>query len=175
MKREKKADEKGMRHIISILMENEAGALSRVAGLFSARGYNIESLTVAPTEDVTLSRMTVVTRGSDEIIEQITKQLNKLVDVVKLVDLTEGPHIEREMLMIKVRTSSSDSREEVKRLADIFRGRIIDVTATSYTIELTGAGDKLDAFINAFEKTPILETVRSGVSGISRGAKNLHI
>lgn len=164
-----------MRHIISILMENEAGALSRVAGLFSARGYNIESLTVAPTEDSTLSRMTVVTRGSDEIVEQITKQLNKLVDVVKLVDLTEGPHIEREMLMIKVRTSSNDSREEIKRLVDIFRGRIIDVTATSYTIELTGTGDKLDAFIASFDKTPILETVRSGVSGISRGAKNLHI
>lgn len=164
-----------MRHIISILLENEAGALSRVAGLFSARGYNIESLTVAPTEDVTLSRMTLVTRGSDEIVEQITKQLNKLVDVVKLVDLTEGPHIEREMLMIKVRTSSNDSREEIKRLVDIFRGRIIDVTASTYTIELTGTGDKLDAFINSFEKTPILETVRSGVSGISRGAKNLHI
>jgi len=175
MKQKNKIEAKGMRHIISILMENEAGALSRVAGLFSARGYNIESLTVAPTEDVTLSRMTIVTRGSDDIIEQITKQLNKLIDVVKLVDLTEGPHIEREMLMIKVRTSSNDSREEVKRLVDIFRGRIIDVTSTSYTIELTGAGDKLDAFINAFEKTPILETVRSGVSGISRGAKNLHI
>ncbi len=164
-----------MRHIISILLENEAGALSRVAGLFSARGYNIESLTVAPTEDVTLSRMTLVTRGSDEIVEQITKQLNKLVDVVKLVDLTEGPHIEREMLMIKVRTSSNDSREEIKRLVDIFRGRIIDVTATSYTIELTGKGNKLDAFIDSFEKTPILETVRSGISGISRGAKNLHL
>lgn len=164
-----------MRHIISILMENEAGALSRVAGLFSARGYNIESLTVAPTEDVTLSRMTLVTRGSDEIIEQITKQLNKLVDVVKLVELTEGPHIEREMLMIKVKTSSNDSREEIKRLVDIFRGRIIDVTANTYTIELTGTGDKLDAFIGTFDKTPILETVRSGVSGISRGAKRLHI
>jgi acetolactate synthase-1/3 small subunit len=164
-----------MRHIISILMENEAGALSRVAGLFSARGYNIESLTVAPTEDVTLSRMTLVTRGSDEIVEQITKQLNKLIDVVKLVDLTEGPHIEREMMMIKVKTGSSDAREEVKRLVEIFRGHIIDVTPTSYTIELTGNGDKLDAFIAAFDKTPILETVRSGVSGISRGAKSLHI
>jgi acetolactate synthase-1/3 small subunit len=164
-----------MRHIISILMENEAGALSRVAGLFSARGYNIESLTVAPTEDVTLSRMTLVTRGSDEIVEQITKQLNKLIDVVKLVDLTEGPHIEREMMMIKVKTGNGDSRDEVKRLVDIFRGRIIDVTSTSYTIELTGSGDKLDAFIAAFDKTPILETVRSGVSGISRGAKSLRI
>jgi acetolactate synthase-1/3 small subunit len=156
-------------------MENESGALSRVAGLFSARGYNIESLTVAPTEDTTLSRMTLVTRGSDDIIEQITKQLNKLVDVVKLVDLTEGPHIEREMLMIKVKTTSNDHREEIKRLVDIFRGRIIDVTANSYTIELTGTGDKLDAFIGSFDKTPILETVRSGVSGISRGTKNLHV
>ena len=164
-----------MRHIISILLENEAGALSRVAGLFSARGYNIESLTVAPTEDVTLSRMTLVTRGSDEIVEQIIKQLNKLIDVVKLVDLTEGPHIEREMLMIKVKATNSDSREEIHRLVDIFRGRIIDVTATTYTIELTGKGNKLDAFISSLDKTPILETVRSGVSGISRGSKSLHI
>jgi len=164
-----------MRHIISILLENEAGALSRVAGLFSARGYNIESLTVAPTEDMTLSRMTLVTRGSDEIVEQITKQLNKLVDVVKLVDLTEGPHIEREMLMIKVKATNSDSREEINRLVDIFRGRIIDVTATSYTIELTGKGNKLDAFIGSLDNTPILETVRSGVSGISRGPKSLHL
>jgi acetolactate synthase-1/3 small subunit len=164
-----------MRHIISILMENESGALSRVAGLFSARGYNIESLTVAPTEDQTLSRMTLVTRGSDEIIEQITKQLNKLVDVVKLMDLTEGPHIEREMMMIKVKTSNNDARDEIKRLADIFRGRIIDVTAKSYTIELTGTGDKLDAFIASLDKISILETVRSGVSGISRGTKSLHI
>lgn len=168
------SDDKEMRHIISILMENEAGALSRVAGLFSARGYNIESLTVAPTEDATLSRMTLVTSGSDDIIEQITKQLNKLIDVVKLVDLTDGPHIEREMMMVKVKTSSS-TREEVKSLVRIFRGRIIDVTPTSYTIELTGEGDKLDAFIVALDKAPILETVRSGVSGISRGAKSLHV
>jgi acetolactate synthase-1/3 small subunit len=156
-------------------MENESGALSRVAGLFSARGYNFESLTVAPTEDVTLSRMTLVTRGSDEIIEQITKQLNKLVDVVKLVDLTEGPHIEREMMMIKVKTTTAGAREEIKRMVEIFRGNIIDVTPTTYTIELTGDGDKLDAFIVALDKTPILETVRSGVSGISRGAKSLHV
>ncbi|MGD8594098.1 MAG: acetolactate synthase small subunit [Gammaproteobacteria bacterium] len=161
-----------MRHIISILLENESGALSRVAGLFTARGYNIESLTVAPTEDATLSRITLVTRGSEEVIEQITKQLNKLVDVVKLVDLTEGDHIEREMMMIKVRTNGKD-REEVKRLADIFRGRIIDVTDTTYTIELTGNGAKLDAFIKALT-APILETVRSGVAGILRGEKALH-
>lgn len=163
-----------MRHIISILMENEAGALSRVAGLFSARGYNIESLTVAPTDDPTLSRMTLVTRGSEGVIEQITKQLNKLVDVVKLIDLTEGAHIEREMMLIKVK-AIGDSREEVKRLVEIFRGRIIDVTDTSYIIELTGDAEKLDAFINASRGAGIIETVRSGVSGIGRGEKGLRI
>jgi acetolactate synthase-1/3 small subunit len=163
-----------MRHIISILMENEAGALSRVAGLFSARGYNIESLTVAPTEDPTLSRMTLVTYGTDEIIEQITKQLNKLVDVVKLMDMTEGPHIEREMMLVKVR-AEGERREELKRVTDIFRGRIIDVTARSYTIELTGAGDKLDAFLQTLEQPLIIEVVRSGVSGIARGERALKI
>jgi acetolactate synthase-1/3 small subunit len=163
-----------MRHIISILMENEAGALSRVAGLFSARGYNIESLAVAPTEDATLSRMTLVTHGTDEIIEQITKQLNKLIDVVKLMDMTEGPHIEREMMLVKVR-AEGDRREELKRLADIFRGRIIDVTGKGYTIELTGAGDKLDAFLEALERTVIVEVVRSGVSGIARGERALKV
>ncbi len=156
-------------------MENEAGALSRVAGLFSARGYNIESLSVAPTEDPSLSRLTLVTRGSEEIIEQITKQLNKLVDVVKLLDLTEGPHIEREMMLIKVKAVTSAQREEIKRLADIFRGNIIDVTDTCYTIELTGDVQKLDAFIGTLKSTDILETVRSGITGISRGEKALHI
>jgi len=155
-------------------MENEAGALSRVAGLFSARGYNIESLTVAPTEDPTLSRMTLVTYGTDEIIEQITKQLNKLIDVVKLMDMTEGPHIEREMMLVKVR-AEGERREELKRVTDIFRGRIIDVTARSYTIELTGAGDKLDAFLQALEQAVIIEVVRSGVSGIARGERSLKI
>ena len=164
-----------MQHIISILLENEAGALSRVAGLFSARGYNIESLTVAPTEDPSLSRMTLVTSGSERIVEQITKQLNKLVDVVKLVDLTEGAHIEREMMLIKVRAEGNDAREEIKRLIDIFRGRIIDVTDTTYTLELTGPGSKLDAFIQSLAGTTILETVRSGVSGIARGVTSLHI
>jgi acetolactate synthase-1/3 small subunit len=161
-----------VRHVISILLENEAGALSRVSGLFSARGYNIESLTVAPTEDPTLSRMTLVTRGSDEIIEQITKQLNKLVDVVRLTDLSEGPHLEREMMLIKV-NATGETREEVKRLSDIFRGRVIDVTDTTYVIELTGATDKLDAFIQALGKTGIIEVVRSGPSGIARGEKAL--
>jgi len=163
-----------MRHIISLLMENEAGALSRVASLFSARGYNIESLTVAPTEDPSMSRMTLVTRGSEEIIEQITKQLNKLIDVIRLVDLSEGAHIEREMMLIKVSAVAED-REEVKRLADIFRGRIIDVTDYSYVIELTGTSDKLDAFIRALGSKTILEVVRSGVSGIGRGEKSLRI
>lgn len=162
-----------MRHIISILMENEAGALSRVAGLFSARGYNIESLTVAPTDDPSLSRMTLVTSGTDEIIEQITKQLNKLVDVVKLSDMTEGVHIEREMMLIKVNTQKKNDREEVKRLADIFHGRIIDVTKDTYTIELTEVGEKLDAFIESLSSVPILEVVRSGTIGILQGEKSL--
>ncbi len=161
-----------MRHIISILLENEAGALSRVAGLFSARGYNIESLTVAPTEDPTLSRMTLVTRGSDDIIEQITKQLNKLVDVVKLVDLTEGRHSEREMLLVKVK-AVDEAREEAKRLADIFRAHIIDVTETTFVIELTGDGEKVDAFIQALGAGNIIEVVRSGAIGISRGESAL--
>lgn len=160
------------RHIISILLENEAGALSRVAGLFSARGYNIESLTVAPTEDATLSRMTLVTSGSEHIVEQITKQLNKLIDVVRLVDLTEGAHIEREMLLIKVR-AAGELRAEIKRLAEIFRGRIIDVTDATYTVELTGNGAKLDAFLETLPQGTIIETVRSGVSGIGRGEKGL--
>jgi acetolactate synthase-1/3 small subunit len=164
-----------MRHIISILMENESGALSRVAGLFSARGYNIQSLTVAPTEDPSLSRMTIVTHGSEEIIEQITKQLNKLVDVVKLADITEGGHLERELMLIKVRADSHILRDETKRVTDIFRGRILDVTDDTYTIELTGSGDKLDAFINALNSKCIIETVRSGATGISRGARALHV
>lgn len=164
-----------MRHTISILLENEAGALSRVAGLFSARGYNIESLTVAPTEDPSVSRMTLVTRGSDNVIEQITKQLNKLVDVIKLIDLSEGLHIERELMLVKVKVPAASQREEIKRLVDIFRGRIIDVAEANYTIEMTGTGDKLDAFIKAIEPSLIVEVVRSGVSGIARGSKSLHV
>jgi acetolactate synthase-1/3 small subunit len=161
-----------MRHIISILIENESGALSRVSGLFSARGYNIESLSVAPTEDSSLSRMTLVTQGNDNEVEQITKQLNKLVDVVKLVDLSEGEHIEREMMLIKVRAEKS-MRDEMKRLSEIFRGKIIDVTENSYVIEMTGDGAKLDAFINAISEDYIVEVVRTGVSGIARGNKAL--
>ncbi|HYE33941.1 acetolactate synthase small subunit [Methylocaldum sp.] len=163
-----------MRHIISILIENESGALSRVAGLFSARGYNIESLTVAPTEDASLSRMTLVTTGSDEIIEQITKQLNKLIDVVKLIDISESSHIERELMMVKVRAVDS-AREEIIRLTDIFRGKIIDVTPASYVIEVTGEKSKLDAFLQTLDQESIVEVVRSGTTGILRGDRGLHV
>ncbi len=161
-----------MRHLISVLIENESGALSRVAGLFSARGYNIESLTVAPTEDPSLSRMTIITSGSDEIIEQITKQLNKLIETVKVVDLSEAPHLERELMLLKVRATGKD-REEMKRMTDIFRARSVDVTDTTYVIELTGNQGKLDAFIQAIDPALILEAVRSGVCGIGRGERVL--
>jgi len=163
-----------MSHIISILIENESGALSRVAGLFSARGYNIESLTVAPTQDPTLSRMTLVTTGSDEIIEQITKQLNKLIDVVKLIDISEFAHIERELMMVKTR-AVNEMREEIKRLTDIFRGNILDVTPTSYVIEITGEKSKLDAFLATVGDDNIIEVVRSGTTGILRGERGLAV
>lgn len=163
-----------MRHIISILLENEPGALSRVVGLFAQRGYNIESLTVAPTEDDSLSRLTMTTSGDDRNIEQITKQLNKLIEVVKLVDLTEGAHIERELMLIKVKASGS-YRAEVKRMADIFRAQIVDVSPSVYTIQLTGSTSKLEAFIEGLTEGCILETVRTGVSGISRGEKILSL
>lgn len=163
-----------MRHIISMLLENEAGALSRVAGLFSARGYNIESLTVAPTEDASMSRMTIVTSGSEDVVEQITKQLNKLIEIVKVIDLSEAEHIERELMLIKVRAGQKE-REDMKRMADIFRGHIVNVTEKSYTIELTGDSTKLDAFIVAIDRTAILETVRTGASGIGRGERILRV
>ncbi|MGV6859829.1 MAG: acetolactate synthase small subunit [bacterium] len=157
-----------MKHIISILLENESGALSRVSGLFSARGYNIESLTVAPTNDPTLSRMTLVTSGTEEIVDQIIKQLNKLVDVVKLMDLTDYPHLARELLLVKVAVFKSE-QVRVKHLADIFKARILDVTPAAYTIELTGNSDKLDAFLEALDDMEIMEVVRSGAMGIARG------
>jgi len=162
-----------MRHIISVLMENEPGALSRVVGLFSQRNFNIESLTVAPTEDETLSRLTVTTLGDDRVVEQITKQLNKLIDVVKVVDLTEGEHLERELMMIKMKANNGTVRAEIKRTADIFRGTIIDVTPNTFTVQLVGASSKLDAFIEALGTANIMEVVRSGVSGIARGEKVL--
>lgn len=163
-----------MRHIISVLVENESGALSRLVGLFSQRGYNIETLNVVPTEDPTLSRLTLTTYGDDHKIEQITKQLNKLVEVVKVVDLSEGPHIERELMLIKVKASGA-ARAEIKRTADIFRGQIVDVTPTTYTVQLAGTTEKLDGFIDAIAENTILEVVRSGVSGIARGEKVLTI
>lgn len=161
-------------HIIAVLIENEAGALSRVVGLFSARGYNIESLTVAPTEDASLSRMTIQTQGSADVIEQITKHLNRLIGVVKVVDLSDGPYIERELMMVKVRAVGKE-REEIKRTTDIFRGRIIDVTDRSYTIEMTGVQAKNNAFLAAIDETAIVETVRTGASGIGRGERVLRI
>jgi len=162
------------KHIIALLLENEAGALSRVVALFSARGYNIETLTVAPTEDPSLSRMTIVTSGSDEVIEQITKHLNRLIEVVKVVDLTESPYTERELMLVKVRAVGKE-REEMSRMADIFRGHIIDVTEKSYTIEITGDAGKLDAFLQAIDRAAILETVRTGTSGIGRGERILRV
>ena len=163
-----------MNHIITLLLENEPGALSRVAGLFSARGYNIESLSVAPTEDATVSRMTLVTSGSDSIIEQITKQLNKLVDVIKLLDITGDAHVEREIMLLKVR-ATGPSRDEIKRLSEIFRGRILDVSNSTYIIELTGTGDKIDAFLKAVDEKAILEVVRSGSLAVGRGEKSLRL
>ena len=163
-----------MRRIISVLIENEAGALSRVVGLFAQRSYNIETLTVAPTEDATLSRLTMTTLAGDRQVEQITKQLNKLIEVVKVVDLTEGEHLERELMLIKLK-ATGDWRAEVKRTADIFRGQIIDVTQSSYTIQLTGTSEKLDAFLRALPETSVLEVVRSGVSGLARGEKVLTV
>ena len=160
------------RRIIAVLLENEAGALSRIVGLFAQRNYNIESLTVAPTEDETLSRLTLTTAGDDGTIEQITKQLNKLIEVVKVVDLTEGDHLEREIMMVKVRAEGLQ-RAEIKRTADIFRGQIIDVTGDAYTVQLTGPSEKLDAFLRAISKAMVIEAVRSGVAGIGRGDKVL--
>lgn len=162
-----------MRRIISVLLENESGALSRVAGLFSARGYNIESLTVAPTDDQSLSRMTIVTSGTDAVLEQITKHLNKLVDVVKLRDLTEGKHLGRELMLVKVHAANVDQKDEIKRMVDIFRGRIIDVTESTYTLEMTGSSEKVDAFLEALSQIELVEVVRSGTLGIGRGKNAL--
>lgn len=163
-----------MRHVISLLLENESGALSRVANMFSARGYNIEALSVAPTDDDTVSRMTVVTTGTDEIIEQITKQLNKLIDVIRLVDLTESAHIEREMMLVKVELPKG-AASELKQLAEIYRGHIIDVSGSAYTVELTGNSQKLNAFLDNLKDFGILEVVRSGPLGIARGERALHL
>ena len=163
-----------MRRLLAILLENEAGALSRVVGLFAQRNYNIETLTVAPTDDRTLSRITLLTHGDAGKMEQITKHLNRLIEVVKVIDLTDGDHIERELMLIKVR-AVGEGRAEVKRASDVFRGQIVDMTQDAYTIQLTGPSEKLDAFIRALGDTTILEVVRSGVSGVGRGDKILSL
>ena len=163
-----------MRHILSVLLENEPGALSRVVGLFSQRNFNIETLTVAATDDPTLSRITITTTGVDKVVEQITKQLNKLVDVVKVVDLTEGDHIERELMMVKYKATGA-ARDEIKRTADIFRGQIIDITPTTYVVQLVGSSKKLDAVMEALDTSQLIEVVRTGVSGIARGEKTLSV
>ena len=163
-----------MRHIISVLMENEPGALSRVVGLFSQRGYNIDTLNVAPTDDLTLSRLTLTTHGSDQVIEQITKHLNKLIDVIKVVDLIEGSHIERELMLVKVKANEAQ-RAEINHCIDIFRGQVVDVNVNAYTLQLVGSSDKLDAFLEAINYADILELVRSGVSGLARGEKILKV
>jgi len=163
-----------MRRIIAVLMENEPGALSRVVGLFSQRGYNIDTLSVAPTEDATLSRLTLTTQGDDRTIEQITKQLHKLIDVVKVNDLSEGPHIERELMLVKVR-ANGPQRAEIKRCVDIFRAQIIDVGSATYVVQVAGVSSKLDAFLEALGEGAVLEVVRSGVSGIMRGERALRV
>lgn len=163
------------RHIISILMENETGALSRVSGLFSQRGYNIESLTVAPTDDPTLSRMTLVTKGNDASVEQIIKQLNKLIDIVKVMELSDFDHIEREIMFVKISTPNMESCASIKRVADIFRANIIDVKNKMYTIEITGRPDKLDGFLETMEDHKVIEVVRSGAMGITRGNNALKV
>lgn len=163
-----------MRRIISVLLENEPGALARVVGLFAQRGYNIDTLTVAPTEDETLSRLTLTTHGEDNVIEQITKHLHKIVDVVKVSDLTEGAHIERELMLVKVR-AVAEQRAEITRCVDIFRAQIVDVGTSVYVIQISGSSQKIDAFIEALGDGCILEVVRSGVSGIARGEKSLRV
>lgn len=165
-----------MRHILAILLENEAGALSRIVGLFSQRAFNIESLTVAPTDDNSLSRITISTIGDDKVLEQIVKQVNKLVDVIKVSELTDRKHVERELLLVKVAAVNEKSRTEVKRITDIFRGAIIDIGKQVYTIELTGNSDKLNAFIDVLNnETDIIESARSGCVGMSRGDKALQL
>jgi len=165
-----------MRHILAILLENEPGALSRIVGLFSQRAFNIESLTVAPTDDNSLSRITIATTGDDRVLEQIVKQVNKLVDVIKISELTDRKHVERELLLVKVVAMSDKARTEVKRITDIFRGSIIDIGKQVYTVELTGNSDKLNAFIEALNnETEIVESARSGCVGMARGEKALRV
>ncbi len=164
-----------MRHIISVLMENESGALSRVVGLFSARGYNIESLSVAPTDDDTLSRLTLVTTGTQQVIDQVIKQLNKLIEVVKVLDLSDCKHVSRELMFVKVEAINADGINSIKQITDIFRGKVVDLSQKIFTIEVSGQSDKLDAFIEALNEQVIIEVVRSGCIGIARGETALKV
>jgi acetolactate synthase-1/3 small subunit len=154
-----------MRHIISVMLENEAGALSRVAGLFSARGFNIESLTVATTNDETLSRMTIVSVGDDGIIEQIVKQLDKLIDVVKVTDLTATEHVERELLLVKIDVNPN-TQADIDRQIDQFSGKIIDVSEDTYLVEVVGQSKKINEFLDSLDESTILEVSRTGVTGV---------
>lgn len=163
-----------MRRILSVLMENEPGALSRIVGVFSQRGYNVDTLCVAPIDDGSLSRLTITTHGDDKVIEQITKQMNKLIDVLKVIDLTDGTHIERELMLVKLATRTEHARSEVKRTVDIFRAQIVDVSSKNYSIQIVGPSDKLDAFLQSVsDVAEVIETSRSGVCGIARGEKAL--
>lgn len=161
-----------MQHTISILVENKSGVLTRVAGLFSGRGFNIESLSVAQTVDPTISRMTIITQGDDQLVEQIVKQLRKLIDVIKVVDLTRENYVNREMALIKVQ-AESQQRAEVLRIVNIFRGKVVDVSPTTYTIEVTGDEEKLGALIDLLKPVGILEIARTGKVALSRGNKVL--
>ena len=160
-----------MRHIISVLVENKFGVLSRVSGLFSGRGYNIESISVGQTLDATVSQMTIVTSGDDNIIEQITKQLNKLIDVIKVTDLTEFDHVEREMALIKV-SPRAENRAEALRVADIFRAVVVDSSPKTYTIQVTGDEKKIEAIIELLRPLGIKEIVRTGKVAIARETKS---
>ena len=161
-----------MRHTISLLVENEFGVLSRIAGLFSGRGFNIESLCVAESLDPTVSTMTIVTRGNDAILEQVLKQLNKLINVIKVVDFQELDYVAREMILVKVHADEK-TREEILRMVEIFRGKIIDVSSKSYTIMITGDEEKLKAFLNLLRPIGIKEFVRTGPIAIARGERTI--
>ncbi len=165
-----------MKRILSVLMENAPGSLSRIVGVFSQRGFNVDSLCVAPTDDQSLSRLTITTEADDKVIEQITKQVNKLIDVLKVSDLTDGNHVERELMLIKVATRTELVRAEIKRNVDIFRAQIVDVNSNNYTIQVTGTSDKLDAFAHTLaQSTDIIEASRTGVCGLARGDKALRL
>ncbi len=165
-------DKKNEKHIISMLVENEFGVLSRVAGLFSAKGYNIDSLCVAETHDPTVSRMTIVTRGDEQIIEQILKQLNRMITVIKVQNFTGEDYLERELVLIKV-NAREDTRAEILRIVDIFRAKVVDVSPETYTIEITGDENKISAFIELLRPLGIKELVRTGKVALSRGSKVL--